>query len=109
MYASPGRLFASSFSVEGHLPPATTSSRSCTPIHLTLLLSPSHSPEQKLSIEITDVDGVHVDHVDVTEAREGEVLKDLTAKTASSDDEDLAGVQEVLCLRIVEKPRKSIY
>ena len=32
---------------------------------------PSSSDVQELSVQVGDVDGIHVDHIDVPEAREG--------------------------------------
>jgi len=45
-----------------------------------------HVPEQKLSIEITDVYGVHVDHMDVLEPSKRQVCKNFASKTASPDN-----------------------
>lgn len=46
-------------------------------------------PKQKLTIEITDVDGVHVDDMNILEASQREIGKNLAAETASTDDQDL--------------------
>ena len=45
-------------------------------------------PEQELSVEVRNVDRVHVDDVDVLESRERKVLEDLTAQAAGSNDQD---------------------
>lgn len=50
----------------------------------------NRTPEQELSIEVTDVNGIHVDNVNVLEPGKGEVRKDFTAKTTCTNDEDLA-------------------
>jgi hypothetical protein len=42
------------------------------------------SPEQELTIEITDVDGVHIDHMDVFEATQSEIAQYFTPKTTST-------------------------
>jgi hypothetical protein len=47
-------------------------------------------PEQKLTVEVAEIDGVHVNHINVFEARKREILEDFTSKTTSSNDEDLA-------------------
>ena len=39
-------------------------------------------PKQELPVQIGDVDGVHVDHVDVLEAHIAQVLQQLTAQPA---------------------------
>lgn len=57
------------------------------------------SPKQKLAIQIADVDRVHINDMDVLEARQREVREDLASKAACADDEDLRLVaQEVLDL-----------
>ena len=57
-------------------------------------------PEEKLSIQVADVDGVHVDQVNVLEAHEGQVLQKLASQTSGPDDKDLAWLpQEVKHLR----------
>ena len=40
--------------------------------------------EEKLAVQVAQVDGVEVDDVDFTETSENEVLEQLTANTASS-------------------------
>lgn len=47
------------------------------------------NPEEELSVEVGDVDGVHVDDVQVLEAGEGEVLEELAAQAAGPHDEHL--------------------
>lgn len=52
--------------------------------------------EEELAVEVGNVDGVHIDDMDVVKAGEGEVGEDLAAETASADDEDAAlGAQKV--------------
>lgn len=46
--------------------------------------------EEELSVEVGDVDGVHIDDVYVAKAGEGKVFEELTAETAGADDEDAA-------------------
>ena len=56
-------------------------------------------PEEKLSVQVTDVYSVHVDHMDVLEPGECKVREDLAPKTASTNDQDLTVIpQEVLDL-----------
>jgi hypothetical protein len=51
-------------------------------------------PEEELAVQVGDVDGVHVDHMDVLEAEQGEVLQDLAAQSTGTNDENLARVAE---------------
>mmetsp|Transcript_102123 Transcript_102123/g.288409 ORF Transcript_102123/g.288409 Transcript_102123/m.288409 type:complete len:208 (+) Transcript_102123:745-1368(+) len=53
-------------------------------------------PEQELTVQVRDVNRVHVYDVDVSETRESEVLQHLAAETTSTDHEDLALLAEVL-------------
>ncbi len=46
--------------------------------------------EEELTIEIGDIDGVHVDDVDIIEAAKRKVGEDLAAETSGADDENLA-------------------
>jgi hypothetical protein len=46
--------------------------------------------EEELSVEVGDIDGVHINDVYVTKAAEGEVFEKLAAETAGADDEDAA-------------------
>lgn len=56
-------------------------------------------PEEKLSIEVTDVNSIHVDYMDVFESGQGKVGEDLTAKTAGANYKDLGLIaQEVFDL-----------
>lgn len=46
-------------------------------------------PEQELAIQVTDVDGVHVDDMDILEARKSKVGQNLAPESTSADNEDL--------------------
>ena len=45
-------------------------------------------PEQKLAVEVGEVDGVEIDDVDVAESGEDEVLEQLAANAACTNHED---------------------
>lgn len=51
-------------------------------------------PKQELTVKIADVDGVHIDDMDILEASESKVSEDLTAETTSADDKYLRLVSE---------------
>ena len=55
-----------------------------------------YAPEEKLAVQVAGVDGVHVDEVDVAEAREGQVGEQLAAEAAGADDEHLCRVAQHL-------------
>lgn len=58
------------------------------------------APEEELSVEVADIDRVHVNDVNVLEASQSEVGENLTTKATSADDKDLRLVtQEVLHLQ----------
>lgn len=40
--------------------------------------------EEELTVQVGDVDGVHVDYMDFLKAGEGEIFEDFAAKTAGS-------------------------
>lgn len=61
---------------------------------------PLHIPEQELPIQIADIDGVHIDYMNVAKTRQGQILEDLATQTAGAYDEDLAAVEKVLCLQV---------
>ena len=44
--------------------------------------------EEELSIQITEVDGIQIDNVDLAEAGEDKVLQKLTANSPGADHED---------------------
>lgn len=46
-------------------------------------------PEQELTVKVGDVDGVHIDDVNVFEAGQGQVLEDFTAQTTGTNDQNL--------------------
>ena len=43
-------------------------------------------PEQELPVQVADVNGVHVDDVDVFEAHEGQILEEFTTEASGSND-----------------------
>jgi hypothetical protein len=52
--------------------------------------TPPPSPEQELAVEVGDVDGVHIDHIDVHKPRQREVFQDLAAQAARADAQHAA-------------------
>jgi hypothetical protein len=65
-------------------------SLSPTPRHATH----THTPEQKLAIQIADIDCVHVYNVDILEPCQSKVSQDLATQATSADDEDFGIVAE---------------
>lgn len=62
-------------------------------------LSGRNTPEQELSVEVADVDSIEVDDMDVFEAEQGQVGKDLATQSACSNNQDLeVFTQTSLCL-----------
>jgi hypothetical protein len=55
-------------------------------------------PEQKLAVEVGEIDVVAVDDVDVGEAGQSEILQELAAEPPCADDQDLGGVQQLCTL-----------
>jgi hypothetical protein len=55
-----------------------------------------YAPEEKLAVQVAGVDGVHVDEVDVAEARERQIGEQLAAEAAGADDEYLCRVAQHL-------------
>ena len=51
-------------------------------------------PEQELSVQVTNVDRVHVDDMNVFKARQCKVCKNLTAQAARANDQNLALVAQ---------------
>lgn len=51
-------------------------------------------PEEKLSVQVADIYRVHVDDMDVLESGKSEVGQDLTSKTTSTNDKNLATVSQ---------------
>ncbi len=47
-----------------------------------------------MSVQVTNVDGVHVDDMDVLETSQREVCKDFASQAASANDEDFTLVPE---------------
>ena len=57
------------------------------------------SPEEKLAVQVGNVDRVHVDDMYIVKAAEGEVLENLASQSAGADDKYLALISEkVFCL-----------
>jgi len=57
-------------------------------------------PEQELTVEVGNIDGIHVNNMDVLEARQGQVGQNLATESTSSNDKDLDLISEkVLDLR----------
>jgi len=56
--------------------------------HARLRLSNIFCAEQELAVEVRYVNGVHVDNVDVAEARQSQVLEDLASETASTNHKE---------------------
>eukprot|EP00962_Isochrysis_galbana_P059433 scaffold33026_cov129-Isochrysis_galbana.AAC.3 len=44
-------------------------------------------PEQELAVEVGDIDGVHIDDIEVTKPRESEVLQQFASEPPGADDE----------------------
>jgi hypothetical protein len=59
--------------------------------HLALGHADVSRSEEKLTIEIADVDGVEVDHFHVSKAGEGEVFEEFASDAAGADEEDARG------------------
>ena len=55
-----------------------------------------YAPEEKLAVQVAGVDGVHVDEVDVAEARERQIGEQLATEAAGADDEHLCRVAQHL-------------
>ena len=62
--------------------------------HLCLGLAHVLLSEQELSVEVGQVDGVHVNHCDISEAHQSQILKEFAAQTPSPDDQDLDVLQQ---------------
>lgn len=48
--------------------------------------------EQELTVEVTQIDGVQVNDLDVAKAGEDEIFEQLTTNTTCAYDEDFGGV-----------------
>jgi len=46
-------------------------------------------PEQKLAVQVTDINSIHVDYMNIFESSKRQIGQDLTSKTTSADDQDL--------------------
>ena len=65
-------------------------------------------PEEELPVQVGEVDGVHINDVNVAEAREGDVLEQLAAQAARADNED-AGLllQKLAYLEAECRPQRT--
>lgn len=53
-----------------------------------------HEPKEKLTVKVAYINSVHVNDVNVLESREREIGKNLAAKSAGTNDEDLTFISE---------------
>ena len=51
-------------------------------------------PEEELAVQVTNVDGVHVDDMDVLEPRQRQIREDLAAQTTSANDQNLCPISK---------------
>lgn len=59
-------------------------------------------PEKKLTIQVTDVDSIHVNYMDVREPQQREVGQDFTPQATCANDEDLGlRPQKVFDLQLI--------
>ena len=63
-------------------------------MYLSLEFAHIRLSEQELPVEVWQVNGVHVDHINVPEAHHGQVLEEFTAKPAGPNDQHLDVLQE---------------
>lgn len=54
----------------------------------------SHSPEEKLAVQVADIDRVHVYYMYVLETGQSEIGQDLAAEPTGADHENLAFVPQ---------------
>lgn len=67
----------------------------------------ARSPEEELAIQVANVDGIHVDDMNVLEARQREIREYLTTQAACTNDQDLALIsEEILNLKSVNLRRQ---
>lgn len=66
--------------------------------HFGLELADIVLAEEELAVEVGEIDFVQVDHVNVLDARHGEILQDLAAKTSSADHKN-ARLRVLNCLK----------
>ena len=65
-------------------------------------------PEEELPVQIANVDGVHVDDMDVLEPGQGKVREDLATQSTSTNHKNLALVSEkVFDLKTVSSTRRA--
>lgn len=48
------------------------------------------SPKEKLTVQVTDIDRIHVYYMDVLETGQSEVGQDFASESTSTNDQDLA-------------------
>jgi hypothetical protein len=46
-------------------------------------------PEQELAVQVTDINSIHVDYMNIFESSKCQIGQDLTSETTSADDQDL--------------------
>jgi hypothetical protein len=63
-------------------------------------------PEEELAVEIADINGVHVDDMNILEAGQSQVGKNLAAETTSANDEYLCLIPEKV-FDLDRKPSES--
>jgi hypothetical protein len=44
-----------------------------------------HTPEEELSVEVADINCVHIDNMNIFESKQGQILQNLTSKSTSSN------------------------
>ena len=63
----------------------------CLPNHVNQIhkCGEEQLPEQKLSVQVTDINSIHVDYMNIFKSRQRQIGQDLTSETTSADDQDL--------------------
>ena len=56
------------------------------------------SPKEELSIEIGDINSVHINDMNLLETGEREIFEDFTTQAACTYDQNLVGVEIISCL-----------
>ena len=62
--------------------------------HLRLRLANVLLTEQKLSVEVGEINGVHVNNGDVSESHQSQIFQELAAKTSGTDDQNIDVLQQ---------------
>ena len=61
-----------------------------------------YTPKEELTVEVTDVDRVHVYYMNILETRECEIRQDLASQTTRANDKNFALIpQEVFNLHVI--------